>query len=176
LPFDVGTDYTHAFLYSSTSECAPEPDTALVLRVCQRLPAAARILGARARGKPAYDVSDEYDVQDLLHAVLRAFIKHSIQEEPMGKVAGVRSGRADIAVPDIGTLVEIKFARGPNDQVRIVEDFAQDLLLYSKWSPLRSFVYLVYNSADLRDPEVLEELGGPKQIGGRSFQTYIVLA
>jgi hypothetical protein len=94
----------------------------------------------------------------------------------MGKVAGVRSGRADIAIEDLGTIVEIKFVRGPEDQRRIVEEYSNDLLLYTRWAPLKHLVFMVYNSQDLRDPEGLEKLGGPQNVNGVNFNVYMVLA
>ena len=66
--------------------------------------------------------------------------------------------------------------RSVQDQARLVEEFAQDLLLYSKWSLLEHFIYLCYNSADLRDPEALEKLEGKQKVGGREFQVYVVLS
>jgi DpnII restriction endonuclease len=177
LPFDAGLDYTNELLFASTGDKIeqPEPDLGLILQLCRRLPYTARILATRDREKSPYQIKDEYDVQDLLHAVLRAYLKYSVQEEPLGKVGGVRSSRADIAIEDLGILIEIKYAHGPKDQTRLVEEFAQDLLLYTKWAPLRSFVYFVYNAGDLRDPEALEELGGETEIRGRKFRTYVIL-
>jgi hypothetical protein len=176
LPFEKGTDYTNELLFSSLSTQAPAPDIALLLRICQRLPDAERVLATRHRGKSPYVVADEYDVQDLLQAVIRAYLKYSVQEEPIGKVGGAKSGRADLAIEDLGVIVEVKFVRGPADQNRIVEEFAQDLLQYSKWQPLKTFIYMVYNSRDLRDPEALEKLGGDQEIAGKKYRTYIVLA
>jgi hypothetical protein len=80
----------------------------MVLTLCQRLPNAARILATRDRARAPFVISDEYDVQDLLHAVLRAYLKYSVHEEPLGKVGGAKSSRADVAIEDIGTIVEVK--------------------------------------------------------------------
>ena len=49
---------------------------------------------------------------------------------------------------------------GPDDQRRIFEDFSQDLVLYARWPHLQTLIVVVYNSADLRDPEALEKLSG----------------
>src|SRR6266511_1386139 len=144
---------------------APEPDVGLLLLLCERLQRAAQILASRKRGKASFSIADEYDVQDLLHATLRAYLKYTVTEEPLGKVAGAKSGRADIAIEDLGVLIEVKYVRG-----------AQDLLLYSKWSLLEHIIYLCYNSADLRDPEALEKLEGKQKVGGREFPVYVVLS
>lgn len=121
-------------------------------------------------------IEDEYDVQDLLHAVLRAYLKYSVQEDPLQKVAGTRSGRADISIEDLGVLIEIKYAYGPDDQKRIFDDFSQDLVLYAAWQPLETLLFVIYNSSDLRDPESLEKLSGIKEIDGKRFNTVVILA
>jgi hypothetical protein len=176
LPIWDGTDYTHELLFSGLGTDAPEPEIGLILRLCERLPAAARILAKRQHGKAAFEITDEYDVQDLLHAMLRAYLKYSVHEEPLGKVGGVRSGRADVAIEELGTIIEVKFVHGPSDQQRIVDDYSNDLLIYTKWPHLKNFIYLVYNAGDLRDPEALDKLAGPQTISGIAFATYIVRA
>lgn len=176
LPIWQGEDHTHDMLFSGLATRAPEPDVGMVLTLCQRLPNAARILATRDRARAPFVISHEYDVQDLLHAVLRAYLKYSVHEEPLGKVGGAKSSRADVAIEDIGTIVEVKFVRGPKDQQRLVEEFAQDLLLYAKWPHLRHFIYLVYNSADLRDPEALMRLEGDHDVNGTKYRVYVVLA
>ncbi len=177
LPLSQGTDLTFELLFSGQETTLQEPDFALVEQLCKRLPQVARILAVRSRnGKSPYEVSDEYDVQDLLHAVLRGYLKYSVQEDPLPKVVGAKSGRADISIEELGVLIELKYVHGPGDQKRLFEEYSQDLVLYSKWKPLRHLIYLVYNSADLRDPEAFEKLDGEQEIDGCRFSTKVVLA
>lgn len=176
LPFSRGTDYTHELLFETLAPQAAAPDVELVLHVCRRLSAAARVLANRDRNRPPYQINDEYDVQDLLHAVLRAHLRYAVTEEPLGKTGGARSGRVDLAVEDLAAIIEVKYARGPKDQVRLVDEFAQDVQLYVKWPHLQYFIYFVYNSADLRDPEALEKLAGDRIVDGKKFRVFIVLS
>jgi hypothetical protein len=76
----------------------------------------------------------------------------------------------------LGTVVELKYVHTPDDQRRIVDEYANDLLLYTKWPHLKHFIYLVYNAQDLRDPEALEKMAGPQTISGVTFTAHIVLA
>lgn len=177
LPVWYGTDFTYELLFSGDASPAPSADAALIEQLCKRLPQAARILAVRSRkGKLPYDISDEYDVQDLLHAVLRAYLKYSVQEDPLPKVAGAKSGRADISVEELGVLIEIKYVHGPEDQKRIFEEYSQDLVLYAQWTHLKTLIYLIYNSADLRDPEAFEKLSSTQEVGGKRFAVKVVLA
>ncbi|HUV72065.1 MAG TPA: hypothetical protein VMW25_03580 [Clostridia bacterium] len=178
LPLDEGEDYTDKLLFQSKPQkenISIEPSAAIVERVCKRICYVANILGKRQRkGKKPFLVEDEYDVQDLLHATLRAFIKYSVQEDPLSKIAG-RSSRADITIEDLGILIEVKYVRGPNDQRTIIEELSQDLLLYTKWEPLETLLFVVYNSNDLRDPESLEKFSGEQEINGKKFKLKVIL-
>jgi len=177
LPILHGQDYTHELLFAGRMERPPAADVDLVAQVCKRVAAAGRILSERQRKqKPPFVIEDEYDVQDLLHAVLRAYLKYSVQEDPLPKTAGTKSGRADISIEELGALIEIKFVRSPGDQRRLVEEFSQDLVLYASWEKLETLLFVIYNSAQLRDPEALEKLGGPKMINESKFDVRVILA
>jgi len=176
LPVWYGTNHTYELLFAGKKEDAPDADLALVECLCSRIRCAANILCNRTRkGKQSYVINDEYDVQDLLHSVLRAYLKYSVQEDPMSKVAGTRSGRADISIQDLGILIEVKYVRSPNDQKSIFDDFSRDLMLYASWIPLKTLLYVIYNSGDLSDPEALQKLSGPKEINGKRFDVHILL-
>lgn len=177
LPIHEGRDYSNELLFSSKILFQLETDITLIVKICERIPYSARILAQRSRiDKKPYTVEDEYDVQDLLHAVIRAYTPYSVQEDPLNKVAGSRAGRVDISIEDLGVLVEVKYAREPKDQAKFVDDFHRDLGLYAKWPPLQYLIYIVYNAVKLRDPEALKRLEGEKEIYGQRFYTYIVLA
>jgi hypothetical protein len=177
LPVTRGEDYTFDLLFSEPSTPARGAEVEVVLDVCRRLPQVARVLANRSRkGKPPYEVIDEYDAQDLLHAVLRGYLSYSVQEDPLPKVGGARSSRADISIEELGILIELKYARGPTDQKRVVEEFSQDLVLYARWPHLKTLIFVVYNSADLFDPDALHKLGGAHTVSGVQFGVEIVLA
>jgi REase_DpnII-MboI len=177
LPFSEGEDVTFVLLFEGKASPEPEPDVALVERICRRLPQAAKILAVRSRkGKSPFDIVDEYDVQDLLHGILRAYLKHSVQEDPLPKVAAAKGGRADVSIEALGVLIEVKYVHSPDDQKRIFEEFSQDLVLYAQWSHLRTLIYLIYNSGDLRDAEAFERLAGQQEVNGRRFDVRIVLS
>lgn len=176
LPFWEGEDYTFDLLFSNQRHKSIDPDITFILGLCKRIRNAARILENRQRkNKTSFVIQDEYDVQDLLHALIRGYLKYSVQEDPLGKVAGTKSGRADISIEQLGVLIEAKFVHGPTDQKRIFEEISQDLILYSKWEHLKTLIVLIYNSDDLRDPESLEKLSGVKEINGKRFEVQIVL-
>jgi len=176
LPLEQGDDYTYELLFKGKDFKTPTEEESLIIRLCSRIKKAALILTDRRRkGKSSYTTSDEFDVQDLLHALIRGFTKYSVQEDPIGKIAGVRSSRADISIEELGILIEVKYVRNPNDQKRIFEEYSQDLVLYSKWKPLKSLLFVIYNSDDLRDPEAFEKLSGAQTINDIKFNVRVIL-
>lgn len=177
LPLRQGTDVTYELLFAGTTTTSQSPDTTMVEQLCKRLPHAAKVLALRSRkGKVPFEISDEYDVQDLLHATLRAYLKYSVTEDPLPKVAGTKSSRIDVSIEELGILIEVKYVRGPEDQKRIFEEYSQDLVLYASWPHLKSLIYLIYNSDDLRDPEAFEKLSTVQEISGKRFNVIVVLA
>ena len=56
------------------------------------------------------------------------------------------------------------------------EEFSQDLVLYAQWVHLRTLVYLIFNSGELRDAEAFERLGGQHEVNGRRFEVRVVLS
>lgn len=148
-------------------------DIQLLLQLCKRLPHAVKVLSRRRKDKKPFDLEDEYDAQDLLHAILRSYFKYSVAENPIPKIGGI-SSRADFSIEEIGVVIEVKFVHNPTEQERIVKQFAEDLQFYSQVTYLEHFIYVVYGADDLKDPEALDKLEGEKSLGGRDFTAYIV--
>lgn len=177
IPLDAGTDMTNELLFSEDLSTSPSSDTALVLQICKRIQNSARILSHRPRkGKTPFLIEDEYDAQDLLQAVLKAYLKYSVQEDPLPKVASAKSSRADISIEDLGILIEVKYVREHGDQKRIFAEYSEDLELYSKWPHLKTIIFLIYNASPLLDPEAFERLSGPQERNGKRFDVRIVLS
>lgn len=177
---DEGEDYTQALLLTAAAPERAEPvaqEAALVEQVCRRLRAVVQILEGRNRqGRSPFKMSNEVDVQVMLQGLLRAYLKHSTREEPLPRVGGGKAGRADIAIEDLGVIIEIKYAKRRWGMRWLVDEFANDLLLYAAWRPLKTLIYLVYNAETLKDPEGLEKLGGPQVINGKRFEVKVILS
>lgn len=159
--------------YLGVTKISASAEIDLAIQLCGRLNHSARVLNRRQRNKPPFEMADEYDVQDLLKSILRAYFKYTVSEEPISKIAGA-SSRADFAIEDLGMIIEAKYVHGPGDQSRIVTEFGADLVFYSKCPFLEHFIYLVYGADDLNDPELLDKLSGPQTVNGRRFIAQVV--
>lgn len=159
--------------HAGVTKMTTSAEIQLVLQLCGRLNHSAKVLNRRRANKQPFEIKDEYDVQDLLQAVLRAYFKYSVSEDPISKLAGA-SSRADFAIQELGVIIEAKYVHSPNEQDRITKQFAEDCQSYSQSPFLEHFIYLVYGAEDLKEPELLDQLEGPKELNNKRFKAHIV--
>lgn len=159
--------------HAGVTKMSATAEIQLVLQLCGRLNHSAKVLNRRRKDKLPFEISDEYDVQDLLKAVLRAYFKYSVTEDPIGKLAG-SSSRADFAIRELGVIIEAKYVHSPTEQDRITKQFAADVQSYSQWPYLEHFIYLVYGAEDLNEPELLDQLEGSLEVSGKRFKAHVV--
>jgi len=174
--FEQGEHFEAELMAPLLASNAPTSDIALLVQLCERLAVAAKPLSRPRKNKTPFEIGNEYDAQDVLHSIIRAYFKYAVSEEVIKKLGGAKSTRADFAIESLGAIVELKYVRDPEDQQRIVDELAEDLLYYEQWAPLRVFIYVVYNSADLRDPDALDLLSGTRSHGGRTYELHVVRA
>jgi REase_DpnII-MboI len=92
----------------------------------------------------------------------------------VSKVAGAASGRADLSIEELGLLIEAKFVRGPQDHRKMEKDLAEDLIFYTAWEPLRYLFFVIYNSSDLENSELLEKFSKPQTINEKHFTARVI--
>jgi len=116
------------------------PSQDLVITVLQNFPAAME------RWNSDWQVEDEYDVQSLLWLMLRAVFDDLHYEEYLPKLG--RSGqRYDIGLPQLGLIVEAKYARAARDFQRIVDEIGKDSAQLQPQSIFTSIIVFVYDES-----------------------------
>lgn len=113
-------------------------------RTVLRFHAVAVQLRDRHSGRPTLDVNDEYDVQDLMHALLRLHFDDVRPEEWVPSYAGSAS-RTDFLLPQIDTVVEIKKTRQGLNAKAVGEQLIVDIAKYKKHPQCRRLVCFVYD-------------------------------
>ena len=106
----------------------------------------------RSARKPAV-IEDEYDVQDLFHALLRIFFEDVRSEEWTPSYAGGCS-RADFLLPQEKTVIEIKKTRKGLGEKEVGSQLLIDIARYRSHPDCNNLVCFVY------DPE--GKIGNPK--------------
>jgi len=98
----------------------------------------------RHEGRPTLDVNDEYDVQDLMHALLRLHFDDVRPEEWVPSYAGSAS-RTDFLLPQIDTVIEIKKTRKGLNAKSVGDQLIIDIAKYKKHPQCRRLVCFVYD-------------------------------
>jgi REase_DpnII-MboI len=106
----------------------------LLTPVLKRLRRAMYPLTNRRKGLPTLAFDSEYDVQDLLHVLLRPWVKDIRPEEYTPSYAG-KSTRMDFLLPDHATVVELKFVRDVTHGKNIGQELQIDIGHYRRKRP-----------------------------------------
>jgi hypothetical protein len=127
----------------------------VIEKLCNRFHLVARQLRSRRSGRTTLDVQDEYDVQDLLHALLKIHFDDVRTEEWTPSYAG-RSARTDFLLKTEQVVVEVKKTRVSLSAKEIGEQLIIDIARYRAHPDCKKLICFVY------DPE--GRIGNPKSI------------
>lgn len=139
-----------------SNEAAMPPDALnLIERICLRFHSVARQLQHRHAGRATLSIEDEYDVQDLLHALLRMHFDDVRPEEVSPSYAG-RSSRLDFLLKKERIVIEVKRTRPSMRAGELGEQLIIDRARYEQHPDCDTLVCFVY------DPEA--RIGNPAGI------------
>lgn len=128
-------------------EDGPEdgPDRlSLIEKLCLRFHAAARQLQHRYNYRDTLTIEDEYDVQDLLHAMLRLHFDDIRAEEWTPSYAG-GSSRVDFLLKAEQIVVEVKKTRASMKSKELGEQLIIDRARYEVHPDCKTLVCFVYD-------------------------------
>jgi hypothetical protein len=134
---------TDQFVTTPSVSAIPQNIDAIEL-LCERFHAVAMQLRSRHANRPTLDVSDEYDVQDLLQALLRIFFKDVRPEEWTPSYAG-KASRMDFLVPAEHVVIETKKTRPGLGTKEIGDELIVDIARYKKHPSCRRLICFVYD-------------------------------
>lgn len=104
--------------------------SALVQNIFRSFPRVSHQLLRRHDDRATLEINDEYDVQDLLHALLHVFFDDVRPEEWTPSYAG-RSARADFLLKKERIIVEAKMTRANLKQKQVVDQLIIDRAHYA---------------------------------------------
>ena len=125
--------------------------------ICSKFHLFALQLSRRHSGRTAFQINDEYDVQDLLHAILRLFFDDVRVEEVAPSTAGA-SPRMDFLLKDEQIAIEAKKTRSGLHGKEVGDQILVDIARYANHSDCRRLICLVYDPDNLvKNPEGLKK-------------------
>jgi hypothetical protein len=122
----------------------PTKNPELLTQLWRRFPLVARQMRGRHDNRPTLDVADEYDVQDLFHAMLTISFDDIRKEEWSPSYAG-GSSRMDFLLPELEAVVEIKMMRKTLSTRQLGEELIVDIAKYKKHPQCRTLFCFVYD-------------------------------
>lgn len=129
---------------SPLSTPADDVDFTKAFNVCNRFGEVARQLRSHRKDHSPLLLNDEYDVQYLLHALLKLHFDDVRPEEQTQSYAG-SSALADFVLPEIKVVIEVKYARIASDTKRLANEIIIDIPHYETHSDCERMFVLVYD-------------------------------
>ncbi len=128
-----------------------------VKKICNRFHLVATKLRGRYNGRDTLEIKDEYDVQDLLHAILKIEFDDIRPEEYCPSYAGGAS-RADFLLKKEGIIIEVKKTRKGLADKEIGEQLSVDIQRYEKHPDCKYLICFVYDPEGwIRNPSGIED-------------------
>lgn len=117
----------------------------------------------RRKGVQPLSFGNEYDVQDLLHALLRPWISDIRPEEFTPSYAG-SSTRMDFLLPTHGLVIETKIVRDRAHAKKVGDELIIDIEHYRKHPNCKSLWCVIYDPDQLitNAPGLRADLEGPR--------------
>lgn len=144
-----------------------------VERICERIPLVIRQLRDRYDGRQAHLVDDEYDLQDLLHALLYLFFDDVRDEEATPSYAG-KAARIDFLLKQDSIGIEAKMGRKGLGKRELGDELIIDIARYKKHPNCKTLFCLVYDPHHrVKNPRGLEaDLSKPTD--GLNVRVFVV--
>ncbi len=101
-------------------------------------------LRRRYSKRPTLDVSDEHDVQDLLHSLLKLFFTDIRPEEVTPSYAG-KSSRVDFLLKDSKIMIEVKMTRENLGEKELGDQLLIDIARYKERQDCNKLVCFIYD-------------------------------
>lgn len=123
---------------------ATKDAVALVEQICRRFHQCALQLLTRHDSRDTLKIKDEYDVQDLLHSLLKLHFEDVRAEEWTPSYAG-SSNRMDFLLKKERVVVEAKMTRKNLGQKEVAKQLTEDIAWYRKHPDCGALVCFVYD-------------------------------
>jgi hypothetical protein len=133
------------------------PETLRIIEnLCNRFHLVARQLRSRHSNQPTLEIQNEYDVQDLFHALLKLYFDDIRSEEWTPSRAG-SSSRMDFLLMQERTVIEIKKTRKNLAAKEVGEELIIDIERYKAHPLCETLVCFVYDpEGKIANPRGLE--------------------
>lgn len=126
----------------------------------------------------SFEIEDEYDVQDLLYALLRPLVPDLEPEDPVQKVAG-KGSFLDFRSDELRLIIEAKYCNSAERARALVDECSARINRYGRKVDLDTLVFFIYDPEShlLRShPNFERDMEGGYKVGGsEGFRVEVVI-
>ncbi len=115
-----------------------------IVRLLRRFHHVAKQLSERHEDRQTLEINDEYDVQDLLHALLKIEIDDIRQEEPTPSCAA-KASRMDFLLKDEKIAIETKKTRKSLGLKELSDQIIVDIARYREHKDCEFLIFFIYD-------------------------------
>ena len=128
----------------------------MIENLCFKFHSVVRQIKDRYNDRYTLIIKDEYDVQDLFHALLRIYFDDIRPEDYVQSYAG-GSSRVDFVLPEEKIVIEIKKTRKSLKDKKLGEELLIDIARYQKHPDCNTLICFVYDpDGFIKNPKGLE--------------------
>ena len=143
---------TDSFLSKYQPPIVVEDANKVIENILSKFHLVVREISERHEGRPTLEIADEYDVQDLLHGLLRLYFEDIRPEEWTPEYAGA-SAKIDFLLKKEQIAIEVKKTRKGLGKKKLGEQLIVDIAHYQKHPDCKTLYCFIY------DPE--ERISNP---------------
>ena len=131
----------------------------------------------RRKNHTAFEINDEYDVQDLSYLILRSIFKNLEFENPHFKIGGTNS-KVDLMIENEGIDIELKMIKAKDkDEKDFIKQLKIDFIDYAAWNELKDLIVFVYDPLNkTTNKNNFYSLQGQQTIQGVTFNVHIIVS
>lgn len=145
------------WLESNKKKSGPDPDKERIYNLISRFHLVSTQLRRRYSSRPTIKIDDEYDVQDLFHALLKIYFD-DVRPEEYSPSRGGASSRLDFLLKKEQIVVEVKMASEKLTDKKIGEQLIIDIERYREHPDCNVLICFVYDpEMQIRNPIGLEK-------------------
>jgi len=139
-------------------------------RAVQALTATIRSFNSREKGLPAWTVSREDDVRDLLYVMLKPALFDLVKEEPTPLLVGTHKF-VDLCSKASRVFIELKWIGRKGQWKTILDQMNVDIQCYPSHEYCETLIFIIVDAVrDIPDPRLLEhEMSGKQVIRDRKI-------
>jgi CheY-like chemotaxis protein len=134
------------------------------------------ILADRSHNRPSFNLINEYDVQDLLICIMKAYFPDVIAEEYTLKRAG-KTKRLDLVIKGLETVIETKMLRNKDHGNKIADELDIDIRGYVAHPYCKRLFCYVYDPKHyIKDARTVErDLSGEASQNGKTIDVIVMI-